>query len=838
MNGTFQYSYVLYANNNFINEKLDEIFGLLTKGVKVLLFSDSNFEILSTGYNVEKFLRAKLLQIHKEDITITEVLEVIDGQSLDIIEHIAKSFPQFNVEQFVIEHAPFDENIMVKAGAGTGKTTVMIERILYLLLAVKLKPAEIVMITFTREASRNMYNKLRESLFFRFQATGNQDILRLIEHLADIRIQTIHSFSKSLLKEVGSLGGFGLNVALRSFKQEKKTWIEEGLNRFFEEELSQASGTIETLISPLKLYELIDTIYDFSEKFEQKGFSTTEILEKTDFGKATIGNQRMNNLLQTVIRDVEHHFQEEKNQLNAVTMSDLTRQIDDIREKHGATAFENLSQPISHLFVDEFQDSDDIQIRLIATIQEAFTASLFVVGDIKQSIYRFRGAKHTAFKILKEKLEQRDIFIDDDKYFLKKNYRTTKQLLEQMDTYFSTWGEKGYLDYNVDDEESSDRLVGMRTGEEEEPLRIETKREETKTNMRTHILPRLVDCFKGIVEINQSKPEGEKREKLAVLTRTIEEARLVDEWCRGQKLLTKLEVGGGFYTSKAVRHFHSLVLALLYPSDGKYLSNLLDGPYGQGKEYLLHDLVNRKGSQEDAVNKLKEATTFPFDRYHRLLTYQPVLSVLRTIIEERQPYNWIYSRRVDELSKLLSDDYTPMKLQKQAINDTKKYQLNVGKLFEKLHQAFSAEFVSLQKIESWLRVQIATNRDEEEMTVEGMDTEIDHVHILTAHRAKGLEYHTVIIPYTERPFTTSFSKIIFDDNREKVGWLINKQGYEERKNEYFELLNPQDDTESIQEETRLLYVAMTRAKNELIIIRNLKNDNYNMTWSKLLRKTR
>jgi DNA helicase-2/ATP-dependent DNA helicase PcrA len=837
MQREIQYSYVLFANNDFITNKLVDICGLLEKGVKVLLFTNLEF-ITEDTYGFDRFLDANLLDIYKEDLLISEVLEIIDGQSLDDMKYIATFFPRYNLEQFSIEHAPFDENIMVKAGAGTGKTTVMINRILYLLLNAKIKPADIVMITFTREAARNMYDKLRESLFLRFKATANQDILNIIEQLSDIRIQTIHSFSKSLLKEVGSLGGFGLNVALRSFRQEKKQWIEEELDSFFEKELSIASGTIEALISPLKLYELIDTIYDFSEKFEQKGFSTKEILDETDFGEGTMGNERMNNLLQTVIRNVEHRLQQEKGYLNAVTMGDLTRVIDEIREMHGVDAFRNISRPISYLFVDEFQDSDDIQIRLIATIQEAFSASLFVVGDIKQSIYRFRGANHTAFKILKEMLEQRDIFINDKKYHLKKNYRSTKQLLELMDVYFSMWGEKGYLDYYYDDEKSSDRLVGMRSGEEEEPLKIETRREETKENIRTHVLPKLVSGFKKVVELNGSKQKGEKREKIAILTRTIEEAQMVDEWCRKQKLLTKLEVGGGFFRSSAVRHFHSLVLALLHPENGKYLSNLLHGPFGQGKDYLLHELVHRKGFRESAIERMKESTTFPFQRYQNLLTYQPVLSVLRTIIEEREPFSWIYSRRVDELVGFISEDYTPEQFQEQAVNDTEKYKLNVGKLFEMLHRAFSAEFISLQKIENWLRVQIATNRDEEEMSVQGVDMEIDFIHILTAHRAKGLEYHTVIIPFTERPFTTSFSKIIFDNNRRKVGWLINKQGHEERKNEYFELLNPQDFTESIQEETRLLYVAMTRAKNELLIFRNLKNDTYNMTWSKILKKER
>ena len=93
--------------------------------------------------------------------------------------------------------------------------------------------------------------------------------------------------------------------------------------------------------------------------------------------QASPGNERLNDLIQTVIRKVEERFTEEKENLNAVMMNDLTRQIDLIREKYGAEAFKRYQRRLSYLFVDEFQDSDDVQIRLIATIQEAFQLNDF-----------------------------------------------------------------------------------------------------------------------------------------------------------------------------------------------------------------------------------------------------------------------------------------------------------------------------------------------------------------------------------------------------------------------------------------------------------------------------
>ena len=192
--------------------------------------------------------------------TIAETIIITDGQTVEDLFVIVSVFPQFNIEQYRIEHAPINENIMVKAGAGTGKTTVMVDRVLYLLLKTKVNPSEIVMITFTRDAAQNMYQKLREQLFLRSQLQELPVFLSLLERLNEMNIKTIHSFSKALLKELGSLRGFGLNLQLRSFKTDKKRWIEEELNRYFENELFKQNRTIESFISPLRFYELVDTL--------------------------------------------------------------------------------------------------------------------------------------------------------------------------------------------------------------------------------------------------------------------------------------------------------------------------------------------------------------------------------------------------------------------------------------------------------------------------------------------------------------------------------------------------------------------------------------------------
>lgn len=90
-------------------------------------------------------------------------------------------------------------------------------------------------------------------------------------------------------------------MQLRSFKVEKKRWIEEELDIILKDELANQNSNIKSVIQPLKLYELVDVLYDFSEKFEQKGFSPKEIAD-VHFGHADEYNEQLNCLIEKVIK--------------------------------------------------------------------------------------------------------------------------------------------------------------------------------------------------------------------------------------------------------------------------------------------------------------------------------------------------------------------------------------------------------------------------------------------------------------------------------------------------------------------------------------------------------
>ncbi len=519
-------------------------------------------------------------------------------------------------------------------------------------------------------------------------------------------------------------------------------------------------------------------------------------------------------------------YKKELQKMNAVSLNDLTREIDGIKREFGSKVFQNLQKPIKFLFVDEFQDSDKSQIGLFTSIQEAFDAKIFVVGDTNQSIYRFRGAQHTAFEILEKQLSDRKIKLNGQ-YRLIKNYRSSKELLDSMQKYFKNWKDKSLLHKNYEN------LQGMTSSTlflNEPPLEIRITNRK-KEDLEKEIITVIKTRWNQIEELNKDAGDLKEIKKLAVITRTRAEARMIYDWCRKEGVPANLKGGGDFYTSEVVKDFNELLLFLMYPNEMKFFLPVLVGPYG-GESIKVQSMVWDEGYNSEIEPLLQELGKELLEFIDQL-RYKPIFSVLRSIIKDTQVMNQIYSRSYRKLKNENFDNKSDADIKKLAISEANQYKLNLGKLFEIMHQKFSEDFVTLLQLQNWLQLNMAMERKEHQENLE--DT--NRVEIITAHGAKGLEYYSVVIPFTQRIFENSFSKILLEqDNSEasiKVGWKI-KKNTSVKYNSNFDEMERIENEETKQEEARLLYVAMTRAESELYIVKNEINDVYQYTWSKLL----
>ncbi|MGG3471227.1 UvrD-helicase domain-containing protein [Neobacillus pocheonensis] len=781
---------------------------LLEKGIKIIVLS--HFKKKSEWFPSDfykKFEKAYLFQytVSEKPYHLDEPITIYDGIGVDkaFEKEWLDQFPRFNKGQYKVEHSPVDSNLTITAGAGTGKTTVMIQRIMYLLAMVEgISLKDIVMITFTRESAQEMKHRLKQELVLRQQVTKQPRFLEYAEELREMNISTIHSFAKSLIQELGFILGFGRNVQLKGYKVKRREIISTILNEFV------AGRPIDELgLKEFRHYELVKIVETFWDEMESKGLSEKQISElvwSEEGNRQDEPFEKLNDLFSYVFPRCEEEFNRVKKRENAITIGDLVRKISEISSEK-PEALKELPYQFKYLFVDEFQDSDDVQIKLVSQIHQMIHARLFVVGDIKQSIYRFRGADYTAFTQLSEYVKP---FIEEP---LQINYRTSKTLLERLDRYFTAWGKRGELTY-----EQNDQLIGN----EESTFGMNEFRVKKYNKWADELKDKVLIEVEKAQELIKNQTHESKKKKMALLVRTNNQAKRAFDWLDRHGIAAEMNVGGTFYNSDAVKDFYALLGAMLFPNDAKSVLNALATPFFKA-EVLLDNLVPFKGDNDQILDYLRKNHSLldDFESHVQHLRVKPVFAVIRKFMTP-DIFQTLYSKKLSLIPEEPTD-----KEKAKAKFEVHKYQTNLNHLMNLLHQQFDSTNATLYALHSWLGINIKTNREEDEPRVEAVETE-DVVEIVTVHKSKGLEYHTVIMPFTDQPFHFEWDEVLFDDHKKKVGWFIKKQKLD---NEFYHDFNNHETEEIVKEETRLLYVAMTRSRERLIILQPTKPQND--TWS-------
>jgi len=788
----FSHLYIINKSNE-LDKYISSINEALYEGVKVYLLSYDELDLTlidNWSRYKDKFQLVYCLAEKKTDNLQTNVYK--DGGNLtesmkEIIKH---DFPNFNIGQYNAIHEPVDANQIITAGAGTGKTHVMIDRILYL-LSKGICLQDIIMITFTNASTAEMKKRLEDRLIELFDLTNNTKYLFYAEQVKDMQISTIHSFARSIIKTLAHEIGFGQNVKLRSYTHEKQTIVHDLMNEFFMENSIEEFTT-----SGIKDYEFVQTVLEMWEEMEKKGLSRNEI-ETLDWGNVDDKSRFLQRLLKFIFELCEKRIDEIKKRDNALTIGDLIRKLKEFTNNESRMTQLNKGK---FIFVDEFQDSDNVQIELLVCLQRYLDYKLFVVGDIKQAIYRFRGADYKSFEQLRKQTRN----VKYSEISLQHNYRSTASLLSKMHPVFIEWGQRGWLSYN-----EKDRLIG-------------TKQNNIKNDWNIIEPTELESSLKKALKTLPDKC------KMALIVRTNKQARKMKELCKSLKIPTSENLDGTFYTSLAVKHFKALLDGLLYPNEPKFLINALETPYF-GYSIPYRKLIQFGGNKTRIIRFINDHIGDDFTRYVDDIRNLSTMTVIQKIIREKN----LFARIKKYFEVLNMEEQMP---EEELAQNLKRYEKNLQHLMTIIEQNFASDNLSLYSLNKWLSLQISTNRTENEPIIE---EGVVQVEITTVHRSKGLEYHTVFLPETTMPFDAVEPDFYLEENssntpknsdeKRRFGWKIS-----EMKNSNFYTLKKIEDNELKKEETRLLYVALTRAEERLFICMPENKKIYPNTWAGIL----
>ena len=284
---------------------------------------------------------------------------------------------ELNEKQFEAVTTSY-RNVRVVAGAGSGKTRVLTYRIAYLISEIGVKPWKILAITFTNKVANEMKNRV---------------IKMIPEAEKDLTIKTFHSFAAMFLrKEIANIG-FPASFTILDEEDQTKL-IKDIISEMGFRRGDKIAGKALSYVGSQKLHERYpEDISIIKEAFEDE----------------------------KLCLEIYTRYEEEKNKQMSLDFDDLLLKTNYILENFPQIRL-RWQDRIDHILVDEFQDTNDVEYKLIKLISKPMTCH-YVVGDPDQTIYTWRGANQDIILNL-----QKD-FLDMETIILNRNYRSTEKIL-------------------------------------------------------------------------------------------------------------------------------------------------------------------------------------------------------------------------------------------------------------------------------------------------------------------------------------------------------------------------------------------------------------------------
>lgn len=316
------------------------------------------------------------------------------------------NFERLDDEQRKAVTAP-DGIVRIMAGAGTGKTTTLESRVAYLIQNSIAKSYEIMAVTFTNKAAKEIKERVSSSV-------GSES--------ANVRMGTFHSLSLRILRKYAVEAGLKNSSFTIIDDTDVKTIFDEALSR---------SGVMQKFIADQQPLDMTDAVYKQKTKDAEKAYKANRkdflkdvvetVLRWKENGLSThdAARDKTRSPLEIDIVSVYESYQEILAQKNMCDFSDLILHVVNLFKKAPQIA-ETEAKKIRYLLVDEFQDTNMLQYEWLKYLS-GYHNNLFVVGDLDQSLYSFRGS---APQIMERLSAHTTVDIS-----LKNNRRCTQEIL-------------------------------------------------------------------------------------------------------------------------------------------------------------------------------------------------------------------------------------------------------------------------------------------------------------------------------------------------------------------------------------------------------------------------
>ncbi|MDV3167766.1 MAG: ATP-dependent helicase [Candidatus Phytoplasma stylosanthis] len=587
-----------------------------------------------------------------------------------------------------------EKAIYLHSGAGTGKTTTLTNRIIYLLNELNINPANILAITFTNNAAKEMKERLQEKF--------TQDIF------GHLTISTFHSLGFKILKKYINKLNLDFNNFFHIIDEKEgikiiKSSIKElGLDR--------------DKYKPNKLKKIFSRFKN--EKIKKQILNELDEVIQND--KWFIDSQKYNLDLysheEKKIFNLYELFLKKNNFLDFDDLIIYTYRL--LKNNSSVASF--YKKKFTHILIDEFQDIDLIQYQIIKIIgQNNF---IFAVGDPNQNIYSFRGANILCNELFLRDFKSRILCLDY-------NYRSTKNILDKANLLISyNYDQKGSHFKNTLKNDSSygkEVIYNKFTSEYEEAEFISNQIKEL------------------VFQQNYNYSD------IAILYRVNKLYKHIQDSFIIKNIPYFIKNDFSLHQKKEIKDFISYLRLLVFPGSDIDLKRIINTPPRQiGKqtikklEIIAHE---KKVSLFEAMNYLSEKDKIK----NKINNFQNIFQNLQNLVSDKKKCSldniiFLIDKEI-KYSEILS------KKKKQIIDNDSKTQNDILNKLDNLQKIFIEENKEQKEGTFWEKLNILLNK----ITLledNNQQNNKNKVLMSTIHKAKGLEFKVVFVIGFEREF--------------------------------------------------------------------------------------
>ncbi|MFC1756222.1 ATP-dependent helicase [Patescibacteria group bacterium] len=580
--------------------------------------------------------------------------------------------------------------ILVVAGAGTGKTRVISERIKYLIKHKKIDPKDILALTFTEKAAQEMSDRVADVMPLGYEEPW---------------VTTFHSFADRILKKEGIEIGLDPSYKILSGPDQ---WLLVKRNLF--------SFDLKYFLPLGNPTKFISAILKFISRLQDEYISPSDLEEFVkNSGYEGEEKERWEELTH-----IYGKYQEVKIAESKLDFGDLITWLIKLFEQR-PNLLKKYKEQFKHVLVDEFQDTNYAQYMLVKSLcpndlgtKENGKRSLLTVGDDSQSIYKFRGAAVSNI------LEFMKDYPEAEMVTLTENYRSTQDILDPA--------------YKLIQNNNPDTLESKLGISKELISKIEESSGEVPQSLQAETLEDEVELvISKIYEVLAKEPSYTYKD-VAILARANNHLSAYVMALRKYGLPYQLVGNRGLYDQDEVRNVMAMLKVVVNPKDSTSLYRVLNIDSFEIPQRVVTSLLSSsKYKKVDLWTLIPDNTNEQLqDFYQLIIKYQdeitktlPVQFVFNLVHESRYLGTYLEEETIENHLSIKNLDLF----------------LNKIKKFEVDYQKETKELPTIVDLVDYVDSLIEAGDNPAQAELEDIDT----INLLTVHSAKGLEFPVVFM---------------------------------------------------------------------------------------------